>query len=214
MSRVSLSLPIILLLSTLTAAKDKNKSVLPQDVLRAQTVFVVISPDAGEPVADPGANRRARQDVEESLMKWGRFQLAVDSTDADLVIAVRKGTGRLVSPTIGNSPIDNRPVILEPNTDAGVRIGAQQGKPPDLTQPGLGGPQSSGPRTQTEVGPSQDTFEVYRGKVDYPLDSSAVWRYSAKDALRPPTVSAVDQFRKAIDEAEKAAAEKKTKQKP
>jgi hypothetical protein len=35
-----------------------------------------------------------------------------------------------------------------------------------------------------------------------------VWRYIAKDALRGPNVPAVDQFRKAIDDSEKAAAKK------
>jgi len=66
----------------------------------------------------------------------------------------------------------------------------------------------------TEVGPSQDTFAVYRGKVEYPLDSSPVWRYIAKNSLRSPAVPAVDEFRKAIADAEKAAAQKQQKKQP
>jgi hypothetical protein len=57
-------------------------------------------------------------------------------------------------------------------------------------------------------------MEVYRGRIEYPLDSSPVWRYTAKDSLRSPRVQAVEQFRKVLDEAEKAASQKRQKQKP
>jgi hypothetical protein len=67
----------------------------------------------------------------------------------------------------------------------------------------------------TEVGSSDDTLEVYRGREEQPaLDTSPVWRYSAKDALRAPMVSAVEQFRKAVAEAEKAASEKPAQSAP
>jgi hypothetical protein len=49
-------------------------------------------------------------------------------------------------------------------------------------------------------------FAVYRGRRDDPLDSTPVWRLSAKDALRSPSVPAVDEFRKLIVEAEKQQA--------
>jgi hypothetical protein len=49
-----------------------------------------------------------------------------------------------------------------------------------------------------EAGPSEDTFALYRGRADYPLDSPAVWRFSAKDALSSPAVPAVDQSLKAL----------------
>jgi hypothetical protein len=38
---------------------------------------------------------------------------------------------------------------------------------------------------------------------DSPLDSPAVWRYTAKDALESPDVPAVEVFRKAIADTEK-----------
>lgn len=214
MSRASVLFPIAVLLVPLTSARDKSKSLLPADVLRAQTVLVIIHPDAGEPLTDPGANRRAREDVEKSIMKWGRFRLAMEPQTADLVITVRKGTGQIAGPTIHGSPMDTSPVILEPNGSGDTRMGAQHGQPPGANQRGMGIPQDAGPRVGTDIGSSQDSLEVYRGGVDYPLDSAPVWRYAGKDALRPPGVSAVDQFRKAIDEAEKAATQKQPKQKP
>jgi hypothetical protein len=214
MSRASVLLPVALLLVPFASAKDKNKSVLPADILRAETVLVVIDPDAGEPVTDPMANRRAQEEVEQALSKWGRFRLVMEPQTADLVIVVRKGTGRLASPTIKGLPTDNRPVIVEPGANGDARIGGQRGQTPGLNQPGIGTSQGTGPSAQTEIGSSDDTLQVYRGKVEYPLDSPAVWRYMAKDALRPPAVPAIEQFRKAIDDSEKALAQKHSKQKP
>jgi hypothetical protein len=54
-----------------------------------------------------------------------------------------------------------------------------------------------------EIGPSEDMFEVYRGGISDPLDSPAVWRYVAKDCLRAPNMRAVEEFRKAIADAER-----------
>src|SRR5205809_570171 len=94
-------LPLLLLLTLLGAplgsAKDKSKTNLPADVLNARTVLVVINPQAGESLADPDANRRAQEDVEKALTKWARFDVVMEARTADLVIAVRRGTGKAVS---------------------------------------------------------------------------------------------------------------------
>ena len=189
-----------LLLCTLSlAAKDKKKMLLTDDVLQARTVLVVIDPDTGVAVDDPLANRNAQEAVEKALMKWGRFRLALDASDADLVIAVRRGNGRIVQPTVGGVPINNRPVIFEP-TDSGGRVGGHTGNPP-LGDPTNSQPPMPGPHV--ESGQPQDMFAVFRGRRDDPLGTSAVWRFSAKDALRAPAVPAVEEFRKVIEEAEK-----------
>lgn len=184
-------------------AKDKNrkKPFLPEYVLRASTVLVVVSPDAGEPLEQPMANATARDNVEKALMGWGRLRPVMDGMEADLVIAVRTGSGRMVQPSIKGGPIDNRAGVGQ-STDDTIRVGGQQGQPPPLNSPGMGGPQY-GPHISNEVGPSEDVFEVYRGGVPTPLDSPPVWRYIAQDCLRAPKVSAVEEFRKLIAEAEK-----------
>jgi hypothetical protein len=193
----------LLLCSLAAGGKDKKKVILPADVLQAQTVLVVVDPNAGEAVDAPLANRTARDDVEKALMKWGRFRLAMSAADADLVISVRKGNDKVAQPTIGGIPNNDRPVIFEPS-DSGPRIGGQRGSPPPLG--GSSGTQSQGPYPQVEAGPAQDLFVVYRGQRSSPLDFPPVWRYMAKDALRSPSVPAVDEFRKAIVEAEKQQA--------
>lgn len=206
-ARVSSLLSLVILLSSLGMAKDKNKSLLAEDVLRARTVLVVVSPDAGEPLDQPNANATARDNVEKALMNWGRFDLALDGQEADLVIAVRTGNGKAVRPTVKGGPVDRRTGIAQAG-DSSIRIGAQQGQPPPLSDPGASAP-NRGPQIGNEVGASEDTFEVYRGHLQYPLDSSPVWRHMAKDCLRTPNVSAVEEFRKAIATAEKQQPSKK-----
>jgi hypothetical protein len=199
--RLSFATASIVLLCCLAAhGKDKKKVSLPADVLEAKTVLVVVDPEAGVDMDAPNANRAAQQDVERALMKWGRFAMAVDVSTADLVVAVRKGNGKIAQPTIGGVPSNSRPVIFEPS-DSGVRVGGHSGTPPQTGDPTASQP--SNPHQQVEVGSAQDMFVVYRGKRDDPLDTPAVWRYNAKDALRSPDVPAVDAFRKVVLEAEK-----------
>jgi hypothetical protein len=197
--RISISFLLLLLLVPLADGQNKKKQTLPDYVLNAQTILVVIHPEAGEPLTDPRANRTAQEDVERAMMKWGRFKLVMDAETADLVVAVRKGHAS--GPTVRNSPVDDRPVIYQPS-GGDVRGAGQHGRP-DLTDPTLGGATDRGPHLSNEIGSAQDAFEIYRGRVQYPLDSAPVWRYMAKDALSGPQVSAIEQFKKAIDESEK-----------
>jgi len=193
----------LLVFCLVATAKDKKKVILPVDVLQAQTVLVVIDPDAGMGADAPMANRTARDAVENALRSWGRFRLAMNASDADLVISIRKGSGKIAEPTIGGIPDNDRPVIFQPS-ESGPTMGGQRGTPPPLG--GQTGPPRQGPYPQVEAGDPNDTFLVYRGNRENPLDSPPVWRYMSKDALRLPAVPAVDVFRKAIIEPEKQQA--------
>ena len=194
---------LVLMCCLVAAGKDKKKIILPADVLEAKTVLVVIDPGAGMAMDAPSANRIAQQDVENALMKWGRFEIVSDVSLADLVISVRKGNGRLVQPTIGGVP-NNRPVF-DP-TDPGGGMAGRRGGAPQAGDPTNGQP--GDPHPQMEVGSAQDMFVVYRGKSDHPLDGPAVWRYITSDGLSSPGVPAVDRFKKVIAEAEKQQAAK------
>jgi hypothetical protein len=212
-----------LLLVSFASAKDKPKSTLPTYVLQAQTVSVIIDPDAGVSLDDPRANEVAQRDVETALLNWGRFrplligQQGGAGQDTDLVIVIRRGTGKGASGTVRDPRQGRRPVAIDP-TDTGIDVGMQHGQPPpyagdtpDASQ-GSSIPSQSGPVTedrahpQAEIGTSEDSFLVYRGRTENPLDGSPVWRYEAKNALKPHSVPAVDVFRNAVDEAEQAAA--------
>jgi hypothetical protein len=196
---------ILVLASSLAFAANDKKPVLPAYVLRAETVFVLIDPDAGTSPASPQANQKARDDVEKAIMKWGRFRLVMEPGGADLIVVVRKGSGKVVQPTIGGLPTNDRPVIVQP-TDNGIRLGGQKGRPSGSTDPSL---QDTHPAPQIEAGMTDDMFVVYQGGAGNPLDGPAAWRCMNKDALKSPSVPAVAEFRKAIEEAEKQQQQKK-----
>jgi hypothetical protein len=197
-----------LLMAVPVLAKSKDKT-LPLYILQAHTVAVIIDPSAGVDPEDPQANRVAQHDVETALMNWGRFQRVMGPQGADLIIVIRKGHGRLVDATITDPMQNNRPGAINA-TDNGIGVGVQN----PSRQPNMGDPNSAGPQTQPrpttrpqmEIGGADDSFEVFDGTVAKPLNGSPGWRYTAPDGLRPHSVPAVEEFRKAVAAADKAAA--------
>src|SRR5215469_1544653 len=134
--RMTILFFIVLALVPLTSAKDKKKQVLPNYVLRAQTVAVVIRPEAGEPLTSPAANRTAQTNVMNAMAKWGRFRLVSDAQAADLIVAVQKGHAN--GPTICNSPVDSQHITLDGGVqpaDGGIPPAGVHGRSPDLTIP-------------------------------------------------------------------------------
>jgi hypothetical protein len=204
---------LFLFLPFATFSKKKEKPVLPEVLLKAQTVVVIIQPDAGEPMNDPTANRNAREEVEKALMSWGRFRLVQETSSADIVIAVKKGTEKAATPTIGSGPVDSRPVTVQ-TTDSQVRIGAKHGQPPNGSDDPDSSPSNGRAGQSIEVGPSEDSFLVYLGGDTFKPNNASLWSYRGKNALRPPSVTAVQEFRKAITDAEQAAAKKQQQQSP
>jgi hypothetical protein len=201
----------IILCSTLAFAKEKKKSLLPADVLKARTVLVVIDPSAGLDVTDPNANRNARSDVERAFNQWGRFTLVQEGFTADLVVVVRKGNGKLVQPTIGGTPVNGTPPVGGGTTtsasEASARGGIRWGQNPN--DPASAGTRPSTPEPQLESAPPLDMLTVYRGTSNpnvNPLDSPPVWRYYKKNALDSPSVPAVEAFRKDVAKSEEQLA--------
>ncbi len=82
----------LLYCSLFALAKDKKKAPLPEDVLRAHTVLVIVDPSAGVDLQDPNANRLARTDVEQALMKWGRLMPVQEGFTADLILWSARAT--------------------------------------------------------------------------------------------------------------------------
>jgi hypothetical protein len=195
------------LLVTLGFAKDK-KNTLPPYVLSAKTVAVIIDPNADISIDEPRANQDAQKDVEAALVNWGRFEPVLSTQTADLIIVLRKGNGPTMNETI--------PDPRRTPTNNGVSMGGQNGPQPGMSgQPGMGSGQQPGlgsgqqpPSPQTEIGQA-DSFVVYKGGDERPLDTPPAWRYVQADGLSPHSVPAVAAFRKAVENAEKAAAAKK-----
>jgi hypothetical protein len=194
------------LLACSTAIAKGKKDILPAYVLTAKTVSVIVDPNSGIDPEDPRANQIARKDVEAALLSWGRFEPMVAGQPADLIIVVRKGQKRFANETIPDPRQNDRAGTINP-TDNGAQIGGQRGQPPGAGSMGSAS-QGSTPTLQTEIGEQEDTFAVYDGSVQHPLDMSPAWRYLGKDGLRPHAVPAVDEFRKVVAAAEKAAQKK------
>jgi hypothetical protein len=206
--RIAASVVVGLLMATCAVAKNKTEKALPNYILHARTVAIVVDPNAGISVEDPRANQVAQKDVETALLNWGRFFPVMSAQEADLIIVIRKGHRRVVDDTISDPRQNSRVGVINP-TDSGVGMGAQHGRQPPAPASGIPENEAQGPaHPQMEIGSVEDSFLVYQGRVDHPLDSSLGWRYTAKDGLRPHTVPAVDEFRKALAEADKAAAAK------
>ena len=194
-------------------AKKKEKAPLPELVVKAQSVAVLILPGTRESIADPVGNRRAQEDVEKAFMKWGRYQLMQEAFTADLVIGIRKGTGTVASPTVSGPIPDTRPGTIE-TTDNSISIGGQKGRPPGGTQSGDASTSGTNGRATTEVqgGGAEDVIEVFLGGDGYRADSAPLWVCRKLDGLKPPTMSAVEQFRKAVEATEKTMAQKEKQQ--
>jgi hypothetical protein len=169
--------------------KDKDKQELPDFVLKADSVYVTVDPDAGSSVTNPIEQDQARRAVETALLKWGRFHVlpALSSTNGDyLIIEVRKGGG--ARSTVSGGPLGGR----LPGVDVwegGGRV--------DTSSPTVGGP----PRPTAEYSSMPDSFTVY---IPVGNSQTRVWRYVEKGCLDRPTVHAVQEFKKALTQSEEA----------
>ncbi len=210
--RTLVNLSLVLVCTCLASANNRKKDVLPAEVLNAQTVVVLVDPEAGMPTSAPLENRTAQEDVEKALAKWGRLKPILIGNSADLVITVRRGNGKIAQPTVSGEPTNDRPVVVVPS-DNGMHIGVQQGRPPDSTQPP---PQNTSPGLGGEASTvTEDTFLVYKGGTGgAAIEGAPVWRYVAKNALRSPDVPAVAEFRKAVEAAVKQQQQQQQQQKP
>jgi hypothetical protein len=206
--RVFAVLAVCVLVASGALAKDKKTKELPEYILHARTVSVIIDPAAGQAVEDVHANLMAQQDVMTALASWGRFEPVSANRGADLVIVIRKGQGRLVDTTTNDPRQGDRTKVVSP-LDTGSSIGAQNGRQPDGWGTGVHDAGSLDPaHPQMDVQGVNDSFMVYKGDVDHPstLASSVGWSYVMRDGLRPHSVPAVDEFKKALAAADKAAA--------
>jgi hypothetical protein len=186
LTRACLWTALVLFSSALAIAGPKKKDELPAYVLKAHTVAVIIDPSVGASGTSVPENIKAKEEVEQALMKWGRLGLSYNVQSADLVIVIGKGTGRLVEVTVAWVPTSVPQQTVPRDTDAGPLPLPQDARP------------------QKEAAPLDDTFFVYKGHSQLPVDQRPLfWRYSNKNALRSPDVPAVTEFRKAIEATEK-----------
>lgn len=194
-------------------AREKDDvPMMPPYILRARTVAIVIDPAAAVSVRDPNGNQTARKDVETALLKWGRFEPILDGRVADLVILIRKGR-KPADVGIADPRQNRRGGMIDP-WDDGIAVGVQRGTAPKGQPVHPSTRPSDRPiddRPVEQTGTPGDVFQVFDGRTESPLDGVPGWTYVKKDALHAHDVPAVEAFRKAIDDAERQAAQPKTK---
>src|ERR1700733_14186340 len=91
-----------LLVAVPVLAKNKAEKRLPEDILHAHTVAVMVDPGAGIDIENTRANQAAQKDVETALLNWGIFQPMITSQQADLIIVIRKGHKQVVDQTVSD----------------------------------------------------------------------------------------------------------------
>jgi hypothetical protein len=127
--RMRVALLLILFAASFTGADNKKKNSLPTFVLKDRTVVILIDPDAGISANSPLANKTAQEDGEKAIVKWGRLTPAIETQTADLVITVRKSSGKLVQSAIGS-----RQQTIVPSLCSQMRMGSEsadsRGTPP------------------------------------------------------------------------------------
>jgi hypothetical protein len=187
----AIALSIVFLL--VPSAHAKSKQQVPDDVLKAHLIKIVVVSDFHEKLQDPKDEQQIRDAVEAAFVKWGRF--SVVEGKADLVIVAREGH---VEPPKLTVPSSNPKSPIAPN-----------GNPPlDPNSPGLATNRVEAEQTIRDIRAEEDSLEVYRGDVGEPLSIAPVWQYRARLGLKGPKVPAVEHFRKAIEKSEKAHSQK------
>ena len=161
------------------AAQQKT----PQLLLNAQYVYVEPLLDDGK-FADPNVSPEDRQavtNVTHAIESWGQYKIAARRSEADLVIAVRKG--RTAS------------------AYGGGHVGIH-------TSP-TGGPPTTegGPITGGETGPKEDLLWVFALNPGGTL-AGPYWKSAQDHGLETPTLALLQQFKKAISEAIAAQSKK------
>lgn len=162
-----------LLLVFVLALKAEDKNPIQAVVKNATYVMVTTySGDIFSPDVSPD-DRRAAQNVQDAIQKWGRYKLVYKAGEADLILVVR--TGRLAE------------------VKGGVQVGTQ--RVGDTTS------RSHGSAIGGEVGDPQDTLEVYMASRG--INGPPLWRGRAQGGLKAPEMQLVKEFRSKVEAPEK-----------
>ena len=192
LSRFGMLCSAAAVLSVPALAQKKNKDQVPEAVLQARYVYVEAYDGPEWSLRLTSEDRKAIADVENAVRSWGRYELVLRRSEAEIVIQIR--TGRVATARVGGGiSVDQVPTHV-------------QFPPPTGT---------SGTTTQTtthgdagaEVGPPDDLLFVYMadgGKL-----GARLWQRTQTDGLQAPDLKLFQKFKDDVNASVNAQAKKK-----
>ena len=179
MNRLRLPLLLaILLLTALPSPAKPKKPAVPAFFSSARYVYVeAMDGDIMSSRLYP-EDRQAIADVQDALQRWGRYKVAYQRSEAELIFVVRRG--RRAEGRVGASIPGGR----------GTQFPAQPGS----QAPGIG--LDAG----TEMGTATDMLRVYLSSPDG-KKSAQIWSGEADGGLEAPILPLIRQLKAAVEEA-------------
>ena len=187
-----LLLSVVFAVALTSSAQKKKKPELPQAVLVAQYVYVTGWHGDATDLRVPPQERAAIAKVQAALDQWHRYRVVNSPTQADLMLVVRVGNLGLTKGGPGIGGVD-----MPPGT-VGVGIPSPGGRT------GVGGPYGG-----ADIGSdSDDMLMVSLNPQESPDDAPAIWQRRTRNGFmgRP---SLVEEFKKSVEQSEKAIADSK-----
>ena len=210
---MKLIVPVALALivaAPLALAKDKKKTDLPAVFNNARYVYVEAEDgDIMNPRLFP-EDREAIADVQDELKDWNRYAVALNQSDAELVMVVRRG--RLVAlQGHGGVGIGSRPEL------GGSYPGNGPGNSPGNRNPAgsdnRGGDVSTEIGGRAEAGPPDDTLRIYSVNPGG-RRGALLWSRELKDGLEAPQVLLIKQLKQEVERAYSPQTASQPAQKP
>ena len=167
-----------LLVLLIPVAKAKKHDEVSPAFQTAKTAYV----EAADGARLFWGDRKAIEDIQDGLRRWGRYTVVDNAQTADLIFVVRKSQG---------ADDDTRPNLPTPSRQpAGTII-------PRV--PGPGGDQDPS-SVATQTGLELDRLMIYtmnaNGKRKGPI-----WTRETKDGLDPPTLLLLSRLKDAVEQA-------------
>jgi hypothetical protein len=180
-----LALVTCITLSTFAQKKKDPKRELPDQVLIAQYVYVTgWHGDLLDP-RTPAAEKDAISRVQSAVHEWGRYKLAYQPEQADLMLVVKPGRLGMVQGGVGglggpDIVMGTPPPQGRPTGSANIGYGADAGSPTDYLM-----------------------VSLFPGN---PIDASYAWKRAGYNGLQGRKIPLLEEFKKAVSETEKAKA--------
>jgi hypothetical protein len=170
--------------------KKEGKRELPDQVLAAQFIYVTGWHGDDHDWRTPSEERSAIVRVQRAVQTWGRYRLVYYPDQADIMMVVKPGHLGVVQGGVH--------VGLGGPEYPTPRVGGGAGGTADANPNGLG--------IGAEGGSPDDYLMISLQPSYQPVEASYIWKTNAKGGLDPGKIKLLEDFKRAVEESEKARA--------